>query len=218
MTIVVIFCSAINIINMKLKTISDTFERYGIEVNGKIMKVAESSRFSTVSGGHKVKNNDLTIMRREYYMLYCVTGEVNRVFGFTILLVILKYSISLVYNMYSVFTFVNVTWDKWHIANDPLRKSLAYFWVAHVSACFYLMMHSCEATLLLSKKLCDNVQKLLLEETLHYDDSKQLKLFASQISYNRIEFNAVAFNLNSSFFCTLLTSVCTYAIILLQLN
>ena len=219
MTVVVIFCSAVNIINMKLKNISDKFEKYRFGVNGEFMELTESSRIATVSGGRTIKMIDLRRIRREYYMLYCVTGEINRVFGFTILLVILKYSITFIYNMYCVYSFLNVTFDKWNQANnDPLRRSIAYFWVAHVSACLYLMMHSCESTLLLTKKLCDNVQKLLLEETPYYDDSKQLKLFESQISYNKIEFYAVAFNLNSLFFCTLLTSVCTYTIILIELS
>ena len=47
MTIIVILCSAANIINVKLKTISNIFEQYSIEATGEFMEVTETSRIAT---------------------------------------------------------------------------------------------------------------------------------------------------------------------------
>ncbi|KAJ9592103.1 hypothetical protein L9F63_001331 [Diploptera punctata] len=218
MILLIIFKSVVNVIQMQLDGILRRFSNDEVDNFGKNKKASlYHSRISSMKFSNTVLLKDIGRLRKEYFYVYTLTKKTNAVFSFTLLLIILKYSIYLVYSMYCTYLIITCNAQMCD-GFDPLRIVTLLFWIIHVAASLYLITYSCNDVVLKVRQVADNVQKLMLQQEILSDDTEQLELFASQLTHNQIEFNAIAFNLNLTFFCTLMTSVCTYTIVVIQLK
>ncbi|KAJ9592104.1 hypothetical protein L9F63_001332, partial [Diploptera punctata] len=220
MLLMLIFNSMTNIIKIKLQNILDKFSKHSTnQVDDTLKKPLDFARISIVSISEGIHIKDIRNIRKECCMAYSLSVEINSVFGFTMLFIIIKNSIYLVYNIYSIYTSLTCSPGKplCFLYRYALRKSIAYFWIVHIPLSLFLVTKSCDSVFVKFNSLVDRVQQWLLDDNiLRIHDFRQLRLFANQLQQNKIEFNAVGINLNLKFFCTFMASVCTYTIVLIQ--
>jgi gustatory receptor len=172
-----------------------------------------------LSYGKLYQIDKLLTFRQIYSNIYDATQLVNSVYGFLLLLLFVRASGGLITNIYHLVAITlsgEVVQDieNW---NAPSHIGSLVVWILIFLSTVILMAVSCQMVMLESKKIDDIIQKLLLQQSLRYDILQQLKLFSDQIAKNRIEFSAFScFKVDTYLLFTILTSVISYIIVLVQ--
>lgn len=157
--------------------------------------------------------------RQIYNNIYDATQLINSVYGFLILLLFVRAAGGLVTNIYHLVTItlsdiVVLEIEDW---GSPLHIGSLAAWILIFLSTIIVMTVTCQRVMLECKKIDDIIQKLLLQQSLRYDMLQQLKLFSDQITKNQIEFSALCFfKVDMSLLFTILTSVTSYIIVLVQ--
>ncbi|KAJ9592102.1 hypothetical protein L9F63_001330, partial [Diploptera punctata] len=194
MLLILIFNSMTNIIKIKLQNIVDTFTKHNMnKVGYTLKKTTDFARISTVSCSEGIHIKCIRNIRKEYCMAYSLSVEMNALFGFTMLFMIIKYYIYLVYNMCEIYSLSNPSNPK----IDSIFLDCAY------PLSLFLVTKSCDSVIVKVNTLIDCVQQRLLHDNILIYDFKQLKLFSNQLQQNKIEFSAVGFKLNLNSFAHL---------------
>lgn len=157
--------------------------------------------------------------RQIYNNIYDATQLINSVYGFLILLLFVRAAGGLVTNIYHLvsITLSDVTVREIENWNSPLHIGSLVAWILTFLSTIIVMTVTCQRVMLECKKIDDIIQKLLLQQSLRYDMLQQLKLFSDQITKNQIEFSALCFfKVDMSLLFTILTSVTSYIIVLVQ--
>lgn len=157
--------------------------------------------------------------RKVYSNIYDATQLINSVYGFLLLLLFIRAAAGLVTNVYHLVSvtlsgnlFLEI--ENW---GSPAHIGSLTTWNMIFLGTIIVMTVTCQMTMLKSKKIGDTIQKLLLQQSLRCDMLKHLKLFSDQVTKSQIQFSALCFfNVDMSLLCTMLTSVTTYIIVLVQ--
>jgi hypothetical protein len=159
--------------------------------------------------------------RKVYSNIYDATQLINSVYGFLLLLLFIRAAAGLVTNIYHLVSitlsgnlFLEV--ENW---GSPAHIGSLMTWIMIFLGTIIALTGTCQMTMLKSKKIGDTIQKLLLQQSLRCDMLQHLKLFSDQVTKSQIQFSALCFfNVDMSLLCTVLTSVTTYIIVLVQLK
>lgn len=157
--------------------------------------------------------------RQIYNNIYDATQLINSVYGFLIFLLFVRAAGGLVTNIYHLVSItlsgvVVLELENW---DSPLHVGSLVAWILIFLSTIIVMTVTCQRVILECKKIDDIIQKLLLQQSLRYEMLQQLKLFADQITKNQIEFSALCFfKVDMSLLFTILTSVTSYIIVLVQ--
>jgi gustatory receptor len=157
--------------------------------------------------------------RQIYSNIYDATQLVNSVYGFLLLLLFVRAAGGLITNIYHLVSITLSGEDVLDIENWSSATHIGSLvvWILIFLSTIIVMTVTCQMAVLESKKLDDVIQKLLLQQSLRYDMLQQLKLFSDQITKNQIEFSALRFfKVDMSLLFTILTSVTSYIIVLVQ--
>jgi hypothetical protein len=101
-----------------------------------------------------------------------------------------------------------------HLSDFVVTRTL---WITFFLGTMVSLTAICEMASCTAKGIAHKLQTLLLQNPLRGDVLEQLKLFAHQMSNDKIEFSAAGFFIiNLSLLCTFMASVTTYIIILFQ--
>ena len=168
--------------------------------------------------GEVLSVHHIMLCRRVYNDVYDAHALVNSIYGIPILL-------GFVVNI--IFSIINV----YHILMDPRniylltasrlktieKLVIRVFWFFVCTAVAFYVTVSCHLVTSESNKLNENIQKLLLLNSLQRDSVRQLKLFSDQISKNCIKFSASCFfTIDMSLFCAYVATTITYTLVLVQ--
>ena len=157
--------------------------------------------------------------RQIYNNIYDSVQLINSIYGFLLLLVFVRAAAGLVTNIYdlAIITIGGQTLDyfsHWHLSVHIFSFAT---WVSIFLSTVIAMTVTCQLVISESKKIGDVIQKLLLLQHVKCDDVQQLKLFSDQVTKNQIEFSALGlFKVDMSLLCTILASVTSYIIVLVQ--
>jgi len=159
----------------------------------------------------------LVRLRRVYNCLCDAVQLVNSMYGVVVMFMIIQNFTNLIT---SVNVIMNIIKGNCQHFCDPIPI------IVHIISRLILSLGmlltaivSCHLTVLESKELRSDVQKLLLKYPLGSDTIQQLKLFSHQLCNSEIQFTAFwLFNLDISFLCTIFASSITYIILLAQLT
>jgi hypothetical protein len=163
--------------------------------------------------------NIIITSRKIYSDIYDAAELTNSVYGFLLLLLFIRAAAGLVTNIYHLASItisgsVLLEVKNW---DSPGHIGSLVTWIVIFMGTVIMMTVTCQMTMLKSKKIGDIIQKLLLQQPLRYDTLQQLKLFSEQVTKSPIKFSALCFfNVDISLLCTILTSVATYIIVLVQ--
>ena len=211
---VVQFCKLVNLIERRILVLNKALT-FIIQDHFTDVESISSCHFdvSTVTKS-SVEIDELQILnlRIAYNEIYEASKLVTSLYGFPVLLLIIRTSIALVTNVHGLIWSPDPVLDH----NKEYFESLPV-WVATFLGMLVAMTLSCQMAMLESKEVGDQVQKLLLWQPLVGNNMEQLKLFCMQVSSNRIEFTAFwFFTVDLSLLCTILASATTYIVILVQ--
>jgi hypothetical protein len=160
----------------------------------------------------------LVHLRRIYRCLCDAVQIVNSMFGFVGMLFIMQNFVELITGVNTIMHLIKG--DLNHYFSDPI--SMIFHTLSHIILALGILVTiivSCHVTVLESKELGTEVQKILLKYPLRSDIVEQLKQFLLQISNNDVHFTAFwLFDLDISFLCTIFASSVTYIILLAQLK
>jgi hypothetical protein len=148
--------------------------------------------------------------RRIYYHLYECVKIINFMYGLPILIHIFRTGTGLISSMYNVGPLFNGHPDVGYI--------LTYIiWTTVLLCPIISLTVICDMTASKSKDIGHKLQALLLTDNVSIELEKQLKLFCQQLSNDKIAFTAAGlFDVNLSFLCTLVTSITTYTLVIIQ--
>jgi hypothetical protein len=157
-------------------------------------------------------------LRRVYGRLCDTVGLVNSMHGFLVMFLIVQIFTELITSVNHIMHYLKTN-SSLHFP-DP--TPLIVYIISRIVLSLGILVAtivSCHVTVLESKEIGNEVQKLLLKYPLRSDTTQQLQLFSHQISYSDIKFTAFwLFDLDISFLCTIFASSITYIILLAQLN
>jgi hypothetical protein len=160
----------------------------------------------------------LVHLRRIYRRLCDAVQIVNSVFGLVGMCVIVQIFTELITGVDTVTHLIKGDLSQYF----PEPTSMIIHTLSHVLVALGMLVTtivSCHVTVLESKEIGIEVQKILLNYPLRSDTIQQLKLFLLQISDNGIHFTAFwLFDLDISFLCTIFASSVSYIVILAQLK
>ncbi|KDR17637.1 hypothetical protein L798_08344 [Zootermopsis nevadensis] len=191
------------------------------ENENQVEPIENSLLFSRKALPHR-KSYQLHIIitsRKIYSDIYDATQLINSVYGFILLLLFIRAAAGLVTNIYhlasiTISGYVFVEYKNWGTAG---HISSLVTWIVIFLSTITMMTVTCQMTILKSKKIGDIIQKLILQQPLRSDMLQQLKLFSDQVAKSEIKFSAFwFFNVDMSLLYTMLTSVTTYIIVLMQ--
>jgi gustatory receptor len=156
-------------------------------------------------------------LRRIYNHIYECSKIINSIFGFYILLEILRNLTSLTSALYSVVRLFN---EPIETVTDSQFSDFLFsrlLWIIILLGTTTCLTVICGVTASKSKDIAHKIQTLLLEDSQKSDVVEQLKLFSQQMSTDRVVFTAAGFFvIDISVLCAFLTSVTTYIIVLIQ--
>jgi hypothetical protein len=156
-------------------------------------------------------------LRKIYNHIYECTKIINSIFGFYILLEILRNLTSLTSVLYSVVRLFNEPIEA--VTNLELSDFLfsRIVWIIIFLGTTTSLTVICGTTASKSKDISHKIQTLLLEDSQKSDVVEQLNLFSQQMSTDRVVFTAAGFfDMDKSVLCAFLASVTTYIIVLIQ--
>jgi hypothetical protein len=170
-----------------------------------------------VTSVKSVKVCNLLEIRRIYGKIYEIVGCINSIYGFSVLLELVRNVLSVIVNVLHILQILNVS----TVYGHPfyLFIFLQTFWILFFISREMAITVSCHMTTSEAKKIQDNVQCILLRQHVRTEILEQLKMFSTQLTVNRIEFTAFGFfTLNLSTLSTFIASVITYIVVLEQMK
>ncbi|PNF32654.1 hypothetical protein B7P43_G15058 [Cryptotermes secundus] len=179
----------------------------------------QSSPRNLLLHGKLYQVDKIITFRQIYNNIYDATQLINSVYGFLILLLFVRAAGGLITNIYHLVSItlsgvVVLGIENW---DSPLHVGSLVAWILIFLSTIIVMTVMCQRVMSECKKIDDIIQKLLLQQSLRYDMLQQLKLFSVQITKNQIEFSAFCFfKVDMSLLFTILTSVTSYIIVLVQ--
>jgi hypothetical protein len=186
-------------------------------------KKAQAYEISTASEASNINvfsfHAEYFVHLRRIYSCLCDAVEiVNSMFGFVGMFLIIQIFTELITGVNGIMHLIKETPP--HYFADP--TPIIVHTISRIILSLGMLVNTivcCHVTVLESKELGTEVQKLLLKYPLRSDTVQQLKLFSFQISSNGVQFTAFwLFNLDISFLCTIFASSITYIILLAQLK
>jgi hypothetical protein len=158
-------------------------------------------------------------LRIAYNHIYEATLMANKVFGISIMFILMYHFVSTVSHTY--FTFVDsfTNFNELEKKVPSVEYNIAYhvIWVIISVGKTVAISGSCHMVRQESKILVNNLQKLQLRHPIRSDVLILLQQFSTQVSENAIHFTAFGFfSVNLSFLYTFIASSVTYVIILIQ--
>jgi gustatory receptor len=168
----------------------------------------------------KLHVQDKVITCRQIYSnIYDVVQLINSIYGFLLVLLFIRAAAGLVTNIYwlaSVTISGDIVGpsDNW---GSPAHIFSLACWISIFLSTIIAMTVTCQMVILESKQIGDIIQKLLLVQHARCDIVQQLELFSEQLAKNQIEFSAFyLFKVDMSLLGTILASVASYIIVLVQ--
>ncbi|GFG39915.1 hypothetical protein Cfor_03359 [Coptotermes formosanus] len=157
--------------------------------------------------------------RQIYSNIYDAVQLINSIYGFLLLLLFTRAAAGLVTNIYHLasITLGGEIVDQFENWGAPAHIFSLACWISIFLSTVIAMTVTCQVVILESKKIGDIIQKLLLQQHVRCEAVEQLKLFSEQVTKNKIEFSALClFKVDMSLLCTILASVTSYIIVLVQ--
>jgi 7tm Chemosensory receptor. len=164
---------------------------------------------------------DITYVRELYNSVYEFLGSVSSIYGFPILVQLAHNFMILVGLSY---VFIGIFYDD-EILNVNLHSNHHKFalrmcvtgWLVITLLKQVFITVACNNVTNESKRISDNVQKLLLHQSLTADILHQLQLFSFQLLSCKMEFSAAGlFSVNLSYLYSSIAAVITYIVVLVQ--
>lgn len=215
------FCKRLSTTN------SDIFKSGAVNATGKVRiqtcNVLQASRCdmledSEAFGGLKadVKMVHLTDvqmilkLRRIYYRIYECVKVINFMYGLPILIHIFRSTTGLITLLYGLGKCLNEHMDIYVAVSCTI-------WTTVLLGTIVCVTIICDMAACKTKDVRHKLQALLLKDNVSREVVGQLKLFRQQMSNDRIAFTAAGmFDVDLSLLCTVLTSVTTYLVVLIQ--
>jgi hypothetical protein len=156
-------------------------------------------------------------LRRVYNQVHECTGILNFMFGFPLLLDIVRTVTALISDLYLILRlFIEPVEEVTALSFSDFLISLST-WLVIFLATITAVTVICGRTASTAKDIAHEVQTFLLDSPVKSDEAEQLRLFSQQISTDAIVLTAAGFfSIDLSMLCTVLTSAITYVIILIQ--
>jgi gustatory receptor len=157
--------------------------------------------------------------RQIYSNIYDAVQLINSIYGFLLLLLFIRAAAGLVTNIYHLASItiggeILVQLGDW---GSPAHIFSLATWISIFLSTVIAMTVTCQMVILESKQIGDIIQKMILLQHVRCDAVKQLKLFSEQVTKNQFEFSAIClFKVDMSLLCTILASVTSYIIVLVQ--
>ena len=157
--------------------------------------------------------------RQIYSNIYDAVQLINSIYGFLLLILCIRAAAGLVTNIYylvctTIYGDILLGVETW--GSTAHIFSLAT-WISIFMSTVIAMTVTCQMVILESKQIGDIIQKMILLQHVRCDAVKQLKLFSEQVTKNQFEFSAIClFKVDMSLLCTILASVTSYIIVLVQ--
>ncbi|KAJ9584393.1 hypothetical protein L9F63_021262 [Diploptera punctata] len=152
-------------------------------------------------------------LRIIYEYIYDSTNSILSIYGFIMLLDITCNVLYFISNTFSVLNILIQSGEE-----KPLKFIAVYCGWSFISLTkIILTVVSCHKISKKRESCVDRVQKLLLLRDLTEDAFTQLQLFADQLEYKKMQFNACGFfQLDLSLLNDIMTAATTYIIVLIQ--
>jgi hypothetical protein len=173
---------------------------------------------TTVSGVTSGAAVQILKLRVCFNNLYHVCRLINSMYGLSLLMDFMTYTACLIGDFYNT-CYILITPYKGHEPISVTRVTTEVLWViASAWKVFSITFASYRANSEF-KKTASEVQKLILRTRLKAGVQEQLDLFSIQLVNNKIEFTACGFfNVNFELVRTLVYTVTTYIILLIQVT
>lgn len=168
---------------------------------------------------------DIAYVREVYNSVYEFLGSVSSIYGFPTLM-LLAHNFMVLFGISYVFIGLFYAGDWLNIPvglhTNYYKFSLRMFvtlWLAISLLKQVFITVACNNVTNESKKLSDNVQKLLLHRSLTADNLYQLQLFSFQLQVCKMEFSAGGFfTVNLSYLYSSAAAVITYIVVMVQIK
>lgn len=175
--------------------------------------------FSTSNSG-TTSNTSARILdlRICYNKLYRICRLINSMYGFTLLMEFMAYTVCIIGDVYITCCMLITPFREYKLMSIS-RITTAVLWtVASALKAFSVVFASDRANSEF-KKSVGQIQKLILYVDVKEDMREQLELFSIQLSNNRIEFTACGFfTVNFKLVRSIVYTVVTYIIVLVQVT
>jgi hypothetical protein len=158
----------------------------------------------------------IIFLRKIYHKLYDISCLINSMYGFTLFLSTVCHTVCLVSGIYNTINLLIMPYGK--KKEFVAKEEVVIFSISSVITAVRVILLTlpCQKTCEEQLKCADDVEELLLRSD-QKDVTSQLKLMASQLQNNRIEFKACGFFVvNLSLLATLTGVTVTYIILLIQ--
>jgi gustatory receptor len=149
-------------------------------------------------------------LRRIYHYIYKCVKIINFMYGLPILIQIFRTATGLPSVLYTCGTFFNEHTEKYVTISCIIWSIVLLVTVISVTVI-------CDMAASKPKDIAHKLQAILLKDSVSSEAVEQLKLFCQQMSSDRIAFTAAGlFDVDLSLLCTVLTSITTYIVVLIQ--
>jgi hypothetical protein len=168
-----------------------------------------------------IKVCKLLEIRCIYGTIYEAVGYINSIYGFSVLLELVRNVLSAIVNVIVIMNILRNPLKDFALCGHAsyMYASSEAFWIVFLISRQVAITVSCHMATCEAKKIQDNVQCILLRQHVRTEILEQLKHFSTQLTVNRIEFSAFGFfTPNLSTLSTFIVSVITYIIVLEQMN
>ncbi|KAJ4446600.1 hypothetical protein ANN_13297 [Periplaneta americana] len=226
------YCSAVIFIKLRMKALNRKFSALLNKDSGSGVQIARtnkvlSSNRTELSTIHNITDSKifpqvlekplesqlLHECREIYNLIYVFCRTVNWIYGFPILLELTSIFISYVNIIYATVNLVRRNFSIKTQAPSLLG------WNIYSSFKELAITFLCETAVNESRRLLDEVHEMLLKRDLSDEMRSELQLFSLQLKHNKIQFSAAGlFVVGSSQFCSFVTGVTTYIVILIQFS
>jgi hypothetical protein len=181
---------------------------------------AEVSQHKAIFG-KSTRVCNLREIRCIYGQIYEAVGCINSIYGFSLLLELVRNILAVIVNVLIVMDILrnSVTDCNLYSRSSYLCACSEAFWVVFFISREVAITVSCHMATSEAKKIQDKVQCVLLRQSVKSEVLEQLKLFSVQLTVNRIEFSAFGFfTVNLSTLSAFVVSVITYIVVLEQMK
>ncbi|GFG39916.1 hypothetical protein Cfor_03360 [Coptotermes formosanus] len=202
----------------ELPSVMSTFSESVYPVHASRMKYQSASN-NLLLPTKLLDLHKIIFYRLIYSNIYDAVELINSIYGFLLLLLFIRAAAGLVANIYylastTIYGAILLGVETW---GSPAHIFSLACWISIFLSTVIAMTVTCQVVILESKKIGDIIQKLLLQQHVRCEAVEQLKLFSEQVTKNKIEFSALClFKVDMSLLCTILASVTSYIIVLVQ--
>lgn len=227
------YASRVHLLKLRYRHVNDTLiERLEIRTEPtrfytiNVMNIVDSNTGNDIKPDSdfnlkhaSCKSHDIHTLRLICMELYDAVFLVTSHFGPPVVLVttlVLTYCVSTVcYAVYELNRAAEDNGDFCTYLNAAYHIFMSIFW--YIAS--YLLVMSCSGASEESNRTVVNIQRILLCPEIRYKSVYELEKLCSQLVLMKVEFSACGFfTLNRSFLCTVISGVCTYKLIMMQLE